>query len=351
MQTAPRLPDNNIQWLRLLFALQVLITHTFGHFGMVAPRVVSHFPGVPAFFFVSGFLIYAAYLRSPGIIYARNRFLRLFPGLLAVTIGALIIILSVRGVGDLAENSRTYLIWFVSQITIGQPYNPAIFSNVGIGELNGSLWTITVEIFFYICVPLIVFIERRVPYAVIILTVASFAIYACKPALEMISLGGTRSLYGALSLTPIVWGWMFGFGILAYKHFDRLRPWIRYAPWTLVPLVILAFIGNIGDPLIGSRGNHLGLIYFASYVALILWVAFEAPYVKLEADFSYGMYIWHMPVFNAFIAAGLAVPVLAALTACVMGVLSWFLVEKPADSLKRRQGEGRLSMAEIAGAP
>ncbi|ALH82900.1 acyltransferase family protein [Sphingopyxis macrogoltabida] len=334
-----RLPTNNIQWLRLGFALQVLVTHAFGHFGKTLPHVVGNFPGVPAFFFVSGFLIYAAYLRSSPATYARNRFLRLFPGLAAVTIGTLAFVLSVRGVDDLALNPSIYLTWLVSQVTIAQPYNPAIFSDVGIGEMNGALWTITVEIIFYACVPILARIERRLPHAVIIFTAVSFALYAFRPVLEGVSLGGTRSLYGAMALTPIIWGWMFGAGILAYKYFDNVRPWLRYAPWALVPLIALAMIDNVADPFVGSRGNSLGLAYFLCYAALILWVAFDLPRIPLEADFSYGIYIWHMPVFNAFIEHGHMRPELAVPAACIAGALSWYLIENPANILRVTRGE------------
>jgi len=78
--------SNNIDLLRLFFALQVVLSHTAGHLGLVVPSYLSYFPGVPAFFFVSGFLIYASFLNAPGRNYIFNRFLRIFPGLLFVVI-------------------------------------------------------------------------------------------------------------------------------------------------------------------------------------------------------------------------------------------------------------------------
>ena len=82
---------NNLELLRLIFAMQVCIMHTFSHLGLVFPnffKIIAHFPGVPAFFFVSGFLIYASYLNAPGKRYFENRFLRLYPALLLVTLEA-----------------------------------------------------------------------------------------------------------------------------------------------------------------------------------------------------------------------------------------------------------------------
>lgn len=59
---------NNLEWLRLIFALQVVITHTVSHIApnLSLPKIVSNFPRVPAFFLVSGFLIYSSYLNAPG---------------------------------------------------------------------------------------------------------------------------------------------------------------------------------------------------------------------------------------------------------------------------------------------
>jgi peptidoglycan/LPS O-acetylase OafA/YrhL len=144
--------ENNLEWLRIIFALQVVITHTVSHFKseIKLPEFISNFPGVPAFFFVSGFLIYSSYINSTGFAYFKNRFLRIFPGLLFVTVGGGAIIIYSKGFDSLLSNYKIYFAWFLSQITLGQAYNPELFRSVGIGVINGSLWTITAEIIFYL---------------------------------------------------------------------------------------------------------------------------------------------------------------------------------------------------------
>ena len=59
--------------------------------------IINHLPGVPAFFFVSGFLIYTSYLNAPGIRYFQNRFLRVFPGLVFVSLGGLVVVGIAKG--------------------------------------------------------------------------------------------------------------------------------------------------------------------------------------------------------------------------------------------------------------
>ncbi len=300
--TFPR--HNNLEWLRLLFATQVVIVHAGEHLEMATPGWLDYFPGVPAFFFVSGFLIYAAYQNAPGRQYFVNRFLRVFPGLLLVALGGMAVALVAHGWRDLIDNAPTYGVWFVSQITLGQAFNPGLFRDVGTGVINGSLWTLTTEILFYLCVPVIVWLEKHFKWTVITLTALSFIFYAIGPGVFGQTLYREKTIWDAIALTPVAWGWMFGFGILAVKHFGLIRPLLRYLPLALIPLVIMILIGE--GPIFGAAGNRLGVVYFASYVAMVMWVAFSAPYVPLTFDLSYGVYVWHMPIINLLLV--LAVP-------------------------------------------
>lgn len=325
---------NNIEWLRLVFALQVVIGHAALHLGGNIPKIVGYFPGVPAFFFVSGFLIYASYQNAPGSLYFYNRYLRLFPGLLFVTLGALVVALLAHGVRDLSAHPVTYASWLAAQVTLGQAYNPAHFRDVGVGVLNGALWTLTTEILFYLAVPGIVWLERRFKQTVPALIALSIAAYAVGPTLWSTSVRGDKTVYDFLALTPVVWGWMFGFGMLAVKNFQTLQRWFRYFPLAAVPLALMIAFGE--GLLFGVAGNRLGVLYFTCYVCLILWLAFATPPVSLKTDLSYGTYIWHGPVINLLLVLGLpSMATAVALTVALAG-MSWFFIEKPALQLKRR---------------
>jgi len=328
--------ENNLEWLRLIFAMQVVITHVATHLGseVSLPRIIENFPGVPAFFFVSGFLIYSSYLNAPGKRYCENRFLRLFPGLVIVTIGGGVVILIALGWSSLIENSSTYFLWFITQITLGQAYNPELFRNVGIGVINGSLWTITTEIIFYLCVPIIVWLERRFPLTVIVLIFISFAIYASAPLILNQIVYRSKSIYDIIALTPIVWGWMFGLGIVAAKYFVHIRRWLKFVPVLLIPLFAMIYFGD--GILFKSSGNRLGFLYFVCYAAVVLWFAFWLPFIKLSFDLSYGAYIWHAPVLNLLLVLKAPSMVLAIALTLFIAALSWFFVEKPMLKLKHQ---------------
>lgn len=325
---------NNLEWLRLIFAWQVVFVHAGEHLNAPVPSFIRHFPGVPAFFFVSGLLIYAAYLNSPGRTYFENRFLRLFPGLLVVSIAGVGLAVVAHGLPESKERVFQYILWLFSQVTIGQAYNPSIFRDIGVGVINGSLWSITVEILFYFSVPLIVVAERRLRYTVLLLLALSFFLYAVGPHLFTANVYRDKSIFDLLGLTPLVWGWMFGFGMLSAKHFDRILPCLKYAPLLIVPLAVMIPYGE--GVAFGSRGNSVGVLYFACYAGLILWLAFCTPYVRLPFDISYGTYIWHMPIFNLLLVLSTpSLPVALSLTA-LLALASWFLVERPALRLKKK---------------
>ncbi len=330
--TFPR--NNNLEWLRLIFAIQVVVEHAAEYLGFEIPRIIGHFPGVPAFFFVSGFLIYASYLNAPGRRYFENRFLRLFPGLVCVTLGGAAVALAARGWHDLSDNFSVYALWFAAQTTLGQAYNPGLFRDVGVGVINGALWTLTTEILFYLSVPVMVWMEGRFRFAVPVLITLSFFIYAAGPLVWSEKIYRDKTAYDVIALTPIAWGWMFGLGILAVKHFNFVQRRLKYLPWAVVPITAMIIWGE--GPLFGSAGNRLGLVYFASYVCLVLWFAFATPFVRLTFDLSYGTYIWHLPVINLLLVLGIRSASLDFFFTFAIAAVSWFLVEKPALRLKRQ---------------
>ena len=328
--------NNNLEWLRLIFAMQVVIGHVAEHFKIKIPSAIKYFPGVPAFFFVSGFLIYASYLNAPGRRYYENRFLRIFPALVLVTLGGGIVVLTAHGWTDLVQNFPTYVLWFFAQTTFGQAYNPGIFRDVGTGVVNGSLWTITTEIIFYLFVPVIVRLESWFSKSLLVLILVSFLFYSIGPLVWRDPIYRDKTFYDIMALTPIPWGWMFGFGVLVVKNFQILKRWFPYLPLAVVPIVIIIFFDDGRcQVLLASSGNRLGLLYFVNYVALILWFAFSVRPLRLSFDLSYGAYIWHMPVINLLMVLGFDSFLLSIVLTFLFAALSWFFLEKPFLKFKR----------------
>lgn len=278
-------------------------------------------------------MVYLSCIRAPLRQYFKNRFFRLYPGLFAVTLGGVFIALYAMGFDNFKNQLHIILMWFVFQVTLGQAYNLPQFYNFGVGVINGSLWTITVEIIFYLMVPVIIFFEKKNQFILVMLIGFSFLIYSEGPSFFNLTIYKNKSIFDVLSLTPIVWGWMFGFGILAAKHYQKIQPFIRYFPLLLIPLTFMALYGQ--GVMFESSGNRLGLIYFLCYASLILYVAFYLPSISLPFDISYGLYIWHAPVINLLLIMSIPSMWLGVAVSICISFASWFFVEKPVMRFKK----------------
>jgi peptidoglycan/LPS O-acetylase OafA/YrhL len=153
--------ENSLDAMRLLAASEVAIEHTFEFMLDERPDnlffdILELFPGVPIFFFISGYLISKAYERSPNNWeYAKNRILRLYPALI-ICVAVNIMMVGATGYFSISQASNSDIaLLFLGKTTFFQFYNPDFMRAFGDGVLNGSLWTICVELQFYILTPLL----------------------------------------------------------------------------------------------------------------------------------------------------------------------------------------------------
>jgi peptidoglycan/LPS O-acetylase OafA/YrhL len=227
----PSIRENNFDLIRLVAASQVAIFHLSSHLQVpfnTNPLVVfaQHLPGVPIFFVVSGFLISLSWERnSVPTAYARNRILRIYPALwvcLLVSIGTAI------AFGSVSFARGEVVPWLFAQLTIGQFYNPDFLRSYGTGVLNGSLWTIPVELQFYVLLPLLYrFLRLGVRQGVRQGNVPLLALTALSVAVQyfFMHLGGPEAHQLAVKLLGVTiapYLWMFLLGVLLQRNFERL---------------------------------------------------------------------------------------------------------------------------------
>lgn len=358
--------QNNFDLIRLLAALQVVFVHAVGHTELLRTGpawllrcldFVIVFPGVAVFFVISGFLISQSWERSRErpLAYFWRRGLRIYPALVVCVCVALLLLGVLGFLGGEVVGSIEFWAWLAGQLSFGQFYNPEFFREFGVGTVNGALWTISVELQFYIIVPLIYLLAfprsgaggwRRL---VLPLSFAvSFAAF-CFVDVEINGPGGFTEagmVPKLLFVSAIPHWWMFVLGIWAHRHFERVLGWVEgRAGWFFLAYTLLA-LGRVYG--IGREGGMAALFY-AGYLpervllaaltlsAAYTWRGLSAKLLR-GTDISYGVYIYHFLGINLLIELGrmnspvwVAVAFLLAITA---GLASWFGVEKRALVLK-----------------
>ena len=142
--------DNCFDIIRLICAFTVFLGHFITHFSFDSDLLhgVAYFVrGVPVFFFLSGLFIAKSLERYKTSEFLKRRAIRIFPELWADVLLNLALILISRGGGYSCKDIAVYI---GTQMTVFQFYTDEWLRGYGVGVPNGALWTITVDIQFYI---------------------------------------------------------------------------------------------------------------------------------------------------------------------------------------------------------
>ncbi len=330
-----------------MMAVSVIVWHSFSLTGRdidFAPvqRLIGD-GGVDGFFAISGFLITASWLSKPKLrSYFIARGLRILPGLwvcLAVT--ALVIApISVAIQGGSA----------MKLLTSAEPYE-YILANSGVQTLkpdiagtptgvpfphswNGSLWTLFFELQCYIAIAVfgLLGLLRRRWFIPVVLAFALFWSALLPPPLPMHT--------DALTFWELVarFAVMFYSGALLYQFRDSIP-----ARWSLVALSVLIVLAASLMP----NYRIIGGIALA-YAVIVSGALIHDARFTLRTDLSYGVYIYAFPIQQLLIICGLVTlnplvfAVIATAATMPLAAFSWFLIEKPATSLKTRLTQRRV---------
>jgi peptidoglycan/LPS O-acetylase OafA/YrhL len=309
---------NNFDLIRLLAALQVLLWHGAAHLHINTQiqglmDVLFHFQGVPVFFTISGFLISYSWQRSRGQLrgYIRNRMLRIYPALWVCTIFTVILLGYFGKISSGADVAK----WLLAQLTFFQFYVSDSLRAWGVGHPNGSLWSIAVELQFYVLLPLILWVMqrlgRRLYQALWLLGLFGFSLWF-KNSFEP-SLVASPMVQKLAGVTVFHSLHFFVTGILIFLFFDKLKKILEEkALWWLAGYVLYValFSETYGinwyqNPYDTSLGGLLANTLL-SLMTISLAFSFKNTSEKLlhGQDISYGLYIYHMPLVNVWLSIG-----------------------------------------------
>ncbi len=214
-----------------------------------------------------------------------------------------------------------YIFFNLIYLNFMSPNLPGVFEENLISAVNGALWTLKIEVLFYLSVPLIVWLSLKLGRIKVFLTLY-FLSFLYIHLLNLFHIPHAEELMRQLpGQLPY-----FLSGGLIYYYFGYFR---QSAHWLLV-LSLIVIIFNEGGAIL-KLIEPLPLAIIVSYLAYIFhYLGNFAKY----GDFSYGIYILHFPILQTLVQWGLfnSSPYLAFCLALVFvlagAFLLWHLVEK-----------------------
>ncbi|QFR48897.1 acyltransferase [Sulfurimonas lithotrophica] len=345
----PNFKINNFDLIRFFAALQVAFIHTKTHLDIdnsstlfnIIVFVLDLFPGVPIFFFVSGYLISKSFEHSSNLKeYTKNRTFRIFPALLICNIVGISFVYMTGYFNTITFTWNEFLIWFAGQSSIVQFYNPEFMRDFGVGVLNGSLWTISVELQFYVLTPILYFLfsifgRLLNSNTLLIILILLFMIIN-------IVYHHYRSVYENIFILKLIgvsflpWFYMFLTGVFFQKNFSKLQTYFTNKAIYLLPLYII--VTYFSKHILGfSTGNTINPFNFILLSILVFTIAYSfynlSDKLLNKNDISYGVYIYHMLFVNLFVFYGytneISFVFMVIFLTILSGILSWLIIEKP----------------------
>jgi peptidoglycan/LPS O-acetylase OafA/YrhL len=330
---------NNFDFLRLLFAVFVVFSHSYAL--LLQPEPGAKFTGgvlsshgVRGFFFISGLLIASSWKRDPRVlIFLWKRALRIYPGLIvailfsALLLGPLVTTLSTAdyfrhdGVLDYIKHNigLCYIRYNLPGVFEANPHKYAV---------NGSIWTLPYELLMYFVV-LILGVTRLLrtvrPAIFTLIFLILFELLASERSFfkNTVFLGIMVSQLVPLSI-------VFVLGVCSSFIFRRI-------PLSSAMVIIIPII---------SMFMHVPSL--VQYFLLSYWIlcagcglSWRPLGIAAKADISYGLYIYSFPVQQTLIyglnseIAPWQLFCLSMLFSVIFAILSWRYVEKPVLTLKR----------------
>ena len=342
-------------FLRIFLALSVVAWHSFNlaKDGIDLEHVhIAWFAGYAilfTFFALSGFLIAGSAQRLSLPNFLINRGLRIFPALVVeVLLSAFILGLIFTSLAPLEYLSRPETYRYLTNIVGLMNFRlPGVFEHNELPLVNYSLWTVPYEFACYLIMSAFMsFGALRRPVLIIaftaILSIAGLAMVlhgVTPPPANEGSFG--KALYSFFADRGSRLLVAFMLGIAAYL----LRYRIPYSHFGFGLCVVFLFAIAIAGPRDWLGIPLLNVVASAPLVYVMAYLGaspLPLPAFLHERDYSYGIYLYGMPIQQMMISLfpGVTSPVsqLALAIPCIVGfaALSWHLVELPILRQRRR---------------
>jgi peptidoglycan/LPS O-acetylase OafA/YrhL len=327
---------NNMLLIRLFAASIVIVGHSFPLSPNRCPEcqdpaltvglpIPSHGLGVIVFFILSGFLITASAQKHSVWQFIKARALRIMPALAVCVIFLAFVLgpsISHLKLSEYFSNDRaySYITNAVSMVRTIQVDLPGVkFYDGRYGEVvNGSLWTIPLEVRLY-AIALIIAVIAKILRVQIFIPLAIFII--CTILFDLSSVVPNEDDY-RLSI-------YFAIGSVAFIA----RKYI-VMHWAVA--VFLCLIWLFTKSTVASSSTFAMAI---SYAIILFAYSKKIKLPGFLGDYSYGIYLYAFPIQQTvcYLLPSVTPYKLMAISlpaAWLAGAISWYLIEKPALKFK-----------------
>lgn len=334
MQTRDGAPNliEPLTSIRFFAAISVVLYHSGASFALKS----SHFPaflktllmngysGVTFFFVLSGFILqytYRSRISSGAQLkkFAVARLARIYP-VYVLAVALMLPFVTLSGWGDVPQFFLLH--WWVQD------------ASLGITNWNMPSWTLSVELFFYICFPLISRVVEQLPSK----TVAMSALILLGFATITES-----STFPSGDLGPFTWMKWVPAPILRLPEFVigicvaelRLRGLMIHVPSWMVATALLVVLCLTGDAHVGPFVTAMSALLIASVSAnqdTRFAHLLSRRWFVIMGGASYSLYLLHQPVHFAiktWIGSDKALVALQYPTLLVLSVLVFLRFEEP----------------------
>lgn len=341
----------------------VVVTHAAfqtGHSSGIDGRLFGRFDlAVAVFFALSGFLLWRGHAaaergrrpRPRTGPYLRSRLVRIVPAYVV----AVVVILTL-----LPDSNHANLTVWLANLTLTQIYVPLTLT----GGLT-QMWSLSVEVSFYLALPLLALLARRLPAGARIPSIAALAVLSWAWGwLPLAVLGGGPGA-NPVNWPPAYFSW-FAAGMLLAELVHTPVGWVHRLARQRLLMAVIAVSAYLvaASPLAGPAGlvpssptqfsvkTAMGAVVAFALIAPLVLDRPDTPHRFLGSTlmvtlgrWSYGLFIWHLaaldmvfPVAGIFAFSG-HLPTVLALTLIfgfALAAVSYALVESPCREALRR---------------
>lgn len=339
MNGTPTHRSNNFDFVRLVAAMSVLISHQFALEAMGEPLVFQYQTlggyAVMVFFAVSGYLVTGSWQADPNVLrFAMRRLLRIWPGLLCV------VLLCGLVLGPIVTTTplKTYFLdpttlqFFRSALFMVSPVLPGVFPDSPLKNIpNGVLWTIPIELrcYSYLAVLGLLGIVSQRWIMLLLLASVSIWYYGIYNAEAVFKANHTH-------LFEIEYATFFFSGSCLFLFRAHWQSGVRKLAGMLAALVACLIAYTFDHALVAA-------FFLTPYLVVALGTS-SFPVLRRcgrFGDLSYGVYvyafpvqqttIWLTPKLGFYQHLAIAIPI-----TLVLAWMSWHFVEKIALNFKPR---------------